>query len=56
MSNSIHSIQAANAQTQTEQSTQPPKQSAVQTTAQEDKVSISDSAKQALANDTTSAA
>src|SRR4029077_6501578 len=54
MSNSIQSIQALNAQAQTQQSAQAPKtpQATTQTAAPQDKVTISESAKQALANHT----
>jgi hypothetical protein len=58
MSNSIHSIQAVNAQAQTQQAVQPPKNQ--QTTAQpaipQDTVTISQSAKQAQAVNTKAAA
>ncbi|HTC62895.1 MAG TPA: hypothetical protein VK709_08630 [Candidatus Saccharimonadales bacterium] len=56
MSSSVHSIQAAHAQTQAEQSVQPPKtlqtEAASQTAVPKDTVSISQQARQALANDT----
>jgi len=54
VSNPIQSIQAVNAQTQ--QAAQPPKQAATQTAIPQDKVSISESAKQALADNTKPAA
>jgi hypothetical protein len=52
MSNSIHSIQDANRQIQKEQTIQPPKreQQKTNTAAPQDKVVISESAKQALTN------
>jgi hypothetical protein len=58
MSNSIQSTQALNAQAQTQQSAQAPKtpQATTQTAAPHDKVTISETAKQALAGNTKSAA
>jgi hypothetical protein len=58
MSNSIQSIQALNAQAEMQQSAQAPKtpQATTQTAAPQDKVTISESAKQALAGNTTPAA
>ena len=56
MPNSIHSIQAAHAQSQTEQSVQPPKtlqtEAAKQNTGSQDTVTISQQARQALASNT----
>jgi len=53
MSNSIQSVPGINAQTQTQQSAPPTKQAATQSAAiPQDKVSISESAKQALADNT----
>ncbi len=56
MSNSINPVQAVNAQTQTQPAAQPPKQAAAQTAIPQDKVTISESAKQALADKTKPAA
>ena len=58
MSNSVQSVQAINAQTQTEQTVQPPKkpQTAAQTSTPQDKVTISESAKQVLTDNTKPAA
>jgi len=50
VSDSIHSLHAINAQTQTQQAAQPSKQATTQTAIPQDKVSISESAKQALAD------
>jgi hypothetical protein len=56
MSSSVHSIQAAHTQAQAEQSVQPPKTlqtvAASQTAIPKDTVSISQQARQALANNT----
>ena len=60
MSNLAPTIQAVNAQTQTQEAAQAPKQSATQVAAQaanpEDKVTISTQAQQALANSAKSTA
>ena len=58
MSNAIQSVQAINAQAQTPQAAQVPKtpQATTQVAAPQDKVTISESAKQALANNTKPAA
>jgi len=58
MSNSIQSIQAINAQAQTPQEAQAPKnpQATTQSAASQDKVTISEPAKQALAANTKPAA
>jgi hypothetical protein len=56
VTNSIHSVQSAQAQSQTEQSIQPPKtlqqEAAKQTAAPQDQVTISQEARQALATNT----
>ena len=57
MTNSIHSVQAAHSQLQTEQAVQPPKtlqtqETAKQNTASQDTVTISQQARQALASNT----
>jgi hypothetical protein len=49
MSNSVNSLQTINAQHQTEQTVQPPKKQPTPPPQYQDKVTISDSAKQALA-------
>jgi hypothetical protein len=58
MSNAIQPIQAVNAQGQTQQTAQAPKtpQATTQTAAPQDKVTISEPAKQALADNTKPAA
>jgi hypothetical protein len=56
MSNPIQPIQAVNAQTQTQPAAQPPKQTTAQSTVPQDKVTISESAKQALTDNTKQAA
>jgi hypothetical protein len=58
MSNSVQSVHAVNAQAQTQQTAPPPKnqQTATQTAAPQDKVTISPQAQQALAKTTTTAA
>jgi hypothetical protein len=58
MSNSIHSLQAANAQAQTEQTVQPPKklQRTPQNSIPQDSVTISNASKQAQAGNTKAAA
>jgi len=50
MSNSIHSVQTANHQVQREQSVQPPKteQQKIHTATPQDRIEISDSARQSL--------
>jgi hypothetical protein len=60
MTNSVHSIQAVHAQSQTEQAVQPPKtlpaqETAKQNTASQDTVTISQQARQALTHSTTQA-
>ena len=57
MSNSVHSLQTENAQAQTEQTVQPPKklQTATQTSAPQDKVTISKASQQAHAGTTKAA-
>jgi hypothetical protein len=57
MSNSIQSLQTANAQAQTEQTVQPPKklQTATQTSAPQDTVTISKASQQAHAGNTKAA-
>jgi hypothetical protein len=56
MANSIHSVQAAHAHSQAEQSVQPPKtlqtEAATQTAPPRDTVTISQDARQALASNT----
>jgi hypothetical protein len=56
VTNSTHSIQSAQAQSQTEQAVQPPKtlqkEAAKQTAAPQDQVTISQEARQALATNT----
>ena len=56
MINSVHSVQAVHAQSQTEQAVQPPKslqtQAAKQNTGSQDTVTISQQARQALASNT----
>jgi hypothetical protein len=56
MSNSVHSLQAAHTQTQTQEAVQPPKtltqQSTARTTNSQDTVTISQEARQALASNT----
>jgi len=56
MSNSIHSLQAAHAQSQAEESVQPPKtlqtQAAKQNAAPQDTVTISQQTRQAVASNT----
>jgi len=56
MSNTIQPIQAINAQTRAQSLTQPSKQAATPTAIPQDKVSISESAKEALADSTKPAA
>jgi hypothetical protein len=56
MSNAIPPVHAVNAQTQTQPAAQPPKQAAAPSAVPQDKVTISASAKQALAGNTTPAA
>ncbi len=58
MSNSIHSLQAAHAQAQTEQTVQPPKnlQTAIQNSTPQDTVTISKAGRQAQARNTKVAA
>ena len=58
MSNSIHSVQSATAQAQTEQTVQPPKkpQATTQAQVQSDTVTVSKAAQQALASNTKPAA
>jgi hypothetical protein len=58
MSNSIHSLQAAHAQTQTEQTVQPPKKplATTQNPVPQDKVTISKASQQARAATTKPAA
>ena len=58
MSNSVHSLQSAQAQTQTEQTVQAPKKPQVvnQTAVQKDTVTVSKAAQQALANNAKPAA
>ena len=59
MTSSIHSLQEAHSQTQTEETVQPPKtlqtQAAMQNPAAKDTVTISQEAKQALTHSTTQA-
>ena len=59
MTSSIHSVQEAHSQAQTEQAVQPPKtlqtQAATQNRASQDTVTISQEARQALAHSTTQA-
>jgi hypothetical protein len=59
MTSSIHSLQEAHSQTQTEETVQPPKtlqtQAATQNPAAKDTVTISQEAKQALTHSTTQA-
>ena len=59
MTSSIHSVQEAHSQAQTEQAVQPPKtlqtQAATQNRASQDTVTISQEAKQALTHSTTQA-
>ena len=59
MTSSIHSVQEAHSQTQTESSVQPPKtlqtQAATQNPASQDVVTISQEARQALTHSTTQA-
>ena len=59
MTSSIHSLQEAHSQTQTEETVQPPKtlqtQAATQNPAAQDTVTISQEAKQALTHSTTQA-
>ena len=59
MTNSIHSLQEAHSQSQTEQSVQPPKtlqtEAATQNPASQDTVTISQEARQALTHSTTQA-
>jgi hypothetical protein len=52
MSNSIHSVQTANHQVQKEQTVQPPKteQQKIHNATPQDKIEISDSARQSLAD------
>jgi len=50
VSNSIQSIQAVNAQQQPQPAAQPPKQNPTQNAVPQDKATISESAKQALAD------
>lgn len=54
MTNSIHSVQAANHQAQTEQTVQPPKtaQQQIRSATPQDKVTISESARHAQSNNT----
>ncbi len=56
MANSVHSIQAAHSQSQTEQAVQPPKtlqtEAAKQNAGSQDTVTISQQARQALASNT----
>jgi len=56
MSNPIQPIHAVSAQTQAPQAAPPPKQAATQTAVPQDKVTISESAKQALTDNTKPAA
>ncbi len=56
MSNLIQPIQAANAQTQAQPPAPPAKPATAQTAAPQDKVTISETAKQALADNTRPAA
>ena len=59
MTSSIHSVQEAHSQSQTEQAVQPPKtlqkEAAKQTAAPQDQVTISQEARQALTHSTTQA-
>ena len=55
MSTSIHSVQQAHADTQTKEAVQPPKSLQTQAAAQNDTVTISQEARQALAHSTTQA-
>jgi hypothetical protein len=52
MTSSIHSLQEAHSQSQTEQSIQPPKTLQTQAAARQDTVTISQEAKQALTHST----
>jgi len=56
MSLTIPPVQSANAQTQTQQAAPPPKQAATQSSIPQDKATISESAKQALSDNTKPAA
>ena len=56
MSNSIQSVQAANAQTQIESTVQPPKKAPAQNSIPQDTVTISKSSQQANAGNTNTVA
>jgi hypothetical protein len=55
MTSSIHSLQEAHSQSQTQEAVQPPKTLQTQATARQDTVTISEEAKQALTHSTTQA-
>jgi len=55
MTSSIHSLQEAHSQSQTQESVQPPKTLQTQAATRQDSVTISEEAKQALTHSTTQA-
>jgi hypothetical protein len=55
MTSSIHSLQEAHSQSQTQEAVQPPKTLQTQAAAHQDTVTISQEAKQALTHNTTQA-